>query len=242
LPVSTVNAPPAGWPEAVWTGNSVLQFTSGGAEGVRLYDAVNDSWSVGSTSGTPSKRYRYTVVWIGSQGIVWGGESPTGFGTLQERNDGAIYCPCSPIAFYQDSDGDGSGNSAVSTQACSAPFGYVANSQDCDDTDAAVWGTPSEVTDLVFADAVSLQWSAPASPGATSVFYDLLISENAADFSTQAACLVIDSAVASATAAAIPAEGAIFHYLARAVNRCPEGEGPLGNDSSGQPRSGRTCP
>lgn len=37
--------------------------------------------------------------------------------------------------FYQDSDGDTFGNAASTTQACSAPMGYVSNNDDCDDLD-----------------------------------------------------------------------------------------------------------
>ena len=40
--------------------------------------------------------------------------------------------------WYQDSDGDGYGNPAVSTNSIVQPVGYVDNSIDCDDTDAAV--------------------------------------------------------------------------------------------------------
>jgi hypothetical protein len=37
--------------------------------------------------------------------------------------------------FYLDQDGDGFGDSSSTIQSCSIPVGYVANDQDCDDTD-----------------------------------------------------------------------------------------------------------
>jgi alpha-tubulin suppressor-like RCC1 family protein len=40
--------------------------------------------------------------------------------------------------WYRDADGDGRGNPSVSTQACSAPAGYVANGNDCNDADASL--------------------------------------------------------------------------------------------------------
>ena len=41
--------------------------------------------------------------------------------------------PCVKKTWYQDADGDGKGNKAVSFDACEQPFGYVANSDDDDD-------------------------------------------------------------------------------------------------------------
>jgi hypothetical protein len=47
--------------------------------------------------------------------------------------------PCAtPVTYYADSDGDTFGNPNSTIQACSAPLGYVSNSLDCDDTNAAI--------------------------------------------------------------------------------------------------------
>ena len=40
--------------------------------------------------------------------------------------------------FYRDSDGDGFGDPGNTTRACSRPGGYVGNSEDCDDGNAAI--------------------------------------------------------------------------------------------------------
>ncbi|GAA4326757.1 hypothetical protein GCM10023115_38500 [Pontixanthobacter gangjinensis] len=45
---------------------------------------------------------------------------------------------CIPEVFYADVDGDGLGDLANSIQECSAPEGFVSNSDDCDDTDAEI--------------------------------------------------------------------------------------------------------
>jgi Concanavalin A-like lectin/glucanases superfamily/Secretion system C-terminal sorting domain/Putative metal-binding motif/Fibronectin type III domain len=47
--------------------------------------------------------------------------------------------------FYADSDGDGYGNPLATTQACSAPIGYVSNNTDCDDTKASVKPNATEI-------------------------------------------------------------------------------------------------
>ena len=44
----------------------------------------------------------------------------------------------SALTFYLDSDVDGFGDPGSTQNACSAPDGYVSNSDDCDDSDAGV--------------------------------------------------------------------------------------------------------
>ncbi len=40
--------------------------------------------------------------------------------------------------YYRDADGDGYGNSSISTQACTQLVGYTTNNTDCDDSNAAI--------------------------------------------------------------------------------------------------------
>ncbi len=53
-----------------------------------------------------------------------------------------------PTLFYADTDGDGFGDLANDSLSCSAPVGYVANSTDCNDTDALVNPTTIWFQDL----------------------------------------------------------------------------------------------
>ncbi len=53
------------------------------------------------------------------------------------------------LTFYADADADSYGNAAVSTQACSAPVGYVADNTDCDDNNAAVNPAAVEICNAI---------------------------------------------------------------------------------------------
>lgn len=53
---------------------------------------------------------------------------------------------CTPTTWYEDADGDGLGNSAVSEEACDAPSGFVSDNTDTDDTN------PSAELHAAFAD------------------------------------------------------------------------------------------
>jgi uncharacterized protein YcfJ len=51
--------------------------------------------------------------------------------------------------YYLDQDNDGYGNLAMTVQGCSAPFGYVSNSTDCNDNNNAVYPNATEVCNTI---------------------------------------------------------------------------------------------
>jgi hypothetical protein len=102
---------------------------------------------------------------------------------------------------------------------------------------------PGAVADVLFTDQDTIIWSEPSVLGGTPVVYDTVRSGDPSDFMVSTTCVEWDDGT-NTTAAAdeVPASGLVFHYLVRAENACPIGEGPLGSDSDDVEREGRGCP
>jgi V8-like Glu-specific endopeptidase len=140
-------------------------------------------------------------------------------------------CPLLPNGLQENFDSDGLGD------AC-----------DCDPADPGIWSRPGEVANLSmlhnqFTGLTLISWDPPPEPGALVVAYDTLRSELPFDFIAAGICVESDDPfdLVAEDGDWLP-EGMIYHYLVRAQNSCPDGEGPLGTDFSRRPREGRPCP
>jgi hypothetical protein len=146
-----------------------------------------------------------------------------------QLGDACDNCPATPNLSQTNGDQDGAGD------AC-----------DCAPADPAAWSTPGEA--LVRASHVratgvtTLTWTAPASPGALSVRYDVLRSPDARNFVALGTCVSTDTSGTSATDSASPPADSAFFYIVRTENACPTGGSNAGAGSDGVPRDARTCP
>ncbi len=77
--------------------------------------------------------------------------------------------------WYQDADGDGLGNSAVTQMACAQPVGYVANSVDCNDSNPlALCSSPTNVmTASIGATFATITWTASPCANGYNLMYRL---------------------------------------------------------------------
>jgi hypothetical protein len=100
--------------------------------GVAPYDVL---WSNGSTSEDLSGLSEgvYTVLVTDALGC----SSAAGLG--------AELVLTGETTFYADADGDGFGDLFTTTMACTAPSGFVANADDCDDDNNAVYPGAAEI-------------------------------------------------------------------------------------------------
>jgi len=249
LPTSLTGAPlERSYHSALWTGTRMVLW--GGYRYVDLnpydaflstggiYDPVADSWAGTSEAGAPKGREGHASAWTGEKMLVWGGWAGSGAAS----GGGGSYCGVFPAHYYEDGDADGYGDSLSSAISCGQPAGYAPLPGDCASSNAALWAPPSEALNLRFSNATTLEWNAPAEPGAVSILYDTLRSGGPADFVGGGTCLAADSPLLSATDATVPTMGTALHYLVRSQNGCPSGSGPLGSSSAGVPRAGLNCP
>ena len=98
-PTSLSNAPTARSSHtAVWTGSAMIVW--GGIDGTQtdpaaaysntggLYDPTADTWTTLINANAPAGRFEHSVVWTGSEMVVWGGQNYYGY-----LNNGARYNP-----------------------------------------------------------------------------------------------------------------------------------------------------
>ncbi len=125
-----------------------------------------------------------------------------------------------------DADGDGSDNVS-----------------DCRPDDPAVFASPGEVMGLAFgADRATLSWIS-AQPSAGSATEHQVLRGLVASLpvgSPSDSCLASGTTAGSAVDTDVPAPGAAYWYLVRALNVC--GTGTYGTTSAGASRIGNACP
>ena len=62
---------------------------------------------------------------------------------------GVAFAPCTPSTWYADADGDGYGVATSTLSYCTQPYGYAANSTDCNDAVASINPGASEICNTV---------------------------------------------------------------------------------------------
>ena len=95
-----------------------------------------------------SSNYNPNANWYDGSCLVYGCTVTTAcnYSTIATVNDGSCIMP---VTYYADADADGFGNSAVSQSSCTVPVGYVTNSTDCNDNNANVRPTATEICNTI---------------------------------------------------------------------------------------------
>ena len=132
-----------------WTLSYTMSVgASAGARGVVVdfYAGANPRLYVVATNSTSTQ-----VIYFDDNGTA----TPTlnTISTLLSTTNKAFrsvaFAPCTPSTWYADADGDGYGLSTSTLSYCTQPYGYVANSTDCDDALAAVNPGATEICNSI---------------------------------------------------------------------------------------------
>lgn len=115
-----------------------LSIYHGSAAGLNIIPAVTLSEGLSVASAGDVNGDGYSDVIVGDPGYSNG-----------QTDEGAafIYYGATDKIFYGDYDGDGFGNGALSTIACSQPLGYVSDNTDCNDSEITAYPGAPELCD-----------------------------------------------------------------------------------------------
>ncbi|MFY7970973.1 MAG: MopE-related protein [Flavobacteriales bacterium] len=126
---------------------TVSMGTSTGARGVYVdyYSSANPivyAVTIRTAVSTPNAVVRFT-----DNGTATPTLTTLATAAANTSYDGIEASPCTPIAWYRDSDGDGYGDNNVVRMSCTQPLGYVSAGGDCDDTWDLTYPTAAEDCD-----------------------------------------------------------------------------------------------
>jgi len=129
------------------TGGWGFFSSAAGVYGLAIEGAVVPEGACIPTSSNQIEVACQTYDFFGTEYTVSGNYVHTLVGGNAAGCDSTIYLDLTIVSgytFYEDADSDGFGNPNSTIEACTAPLGYVENSDDCDDTDDQI-GIASEV-------------------------------------------------------------------------------------------------
>jgi uncharacterized delta-60 repeat protein len=122
-----------------WGSNNYGQFGNGSSDS-NFHTTPLQSGSESDWASIVAGQYH--AFGYKSDGTLWAwgnnGQYKLGDGTTTTRTTPVILRESLMTTYYQDTDGDGYGDPAVSQESCSQPVGYVVNNTDCNDADFTV--------------------------------------------------------------------------------------------------------
>lgn len=207
----------------IWGGVANCASTGVLSTGAQYFPA-SDTWSPMSTTGAASPREWHTIVWTGSQAIIWGGRDDN-----QAVSSGGRWV----AGDQRDDDGDGftecggdcnDGNPAIHPGAVDICDGF---DNDCDGTVDNGITTPANIINFVAGPPKNqFNWAAVVGADRYDVVRGDLTTLRAGngDFATSLlGCLENDSADTATSDDSSPAVDQGFYYLVRAQRVCKNG-------------------